>query len=258
MAMKCCDTVRVMGLLMAAIAAGCAEPDGEIAQRAQANAKAGGVDLVKLADERLAAARVRFQAAMTVDESAWRLGSACFDRAEFCGKDNTLRAKLAREGIEACRKLVAAQPAVAAGYYYLGMNMGQLARVKQLSALGMVKDMVAAFDKARALDATFSNAGPDRNLGLLYYKAPGWPLSIGNKKKARHHLLRAVELAPDFPPNRLSLLEALEDWDDDRAAAEQRRALKQLWPKARKKFAGPDWALDWADWNARWQKLRAP
>ena len=53
------------------------------------------------------------------------------------------------------------------------------------------------------LDPNYDLAGADRALGLLYYEAPGWPLSVGNKNKARQHLQRAVKLAPTYPENQL-------------------------------------------------------
>jgi hypothetical protein len=53
----------------------------------------------------------------------------------------------------------------------------------------------------------FFFAGPHRVLGRLYHQAPGWPISIGNKNKAAHHLERAVELGPKFMHNRLYLSE---------------------------------------------------
>ncbi len=41
----------------------------------------------------------------------------------------------------------------------------------------------------------------------MFHQAPGWPISIGNKNKAAHHLERAVERAPTFMHNRLYLSE---------------------------------------------------
>jgi hypothetical protein len=162
---------------------------------------------------------------------------------------------LAKEGIDACRKLVAADPGNFGGHYYLGMNIGQMARVKRFSALGLVKDMERAFTTVSDLNATFSHAGADRNLGLLYFKAPPI-ISVGDKSKARVHLERAVELAPDYPANRLNLLEACIKWKDTVGIAAQRAALRELLPKALEKFSGDEWGSDWLKWNKRWEELR--
>ena len=162
---------------------------------------------------------------------------------------------MAQEGIDACRKLVAKQPKNPGGQYYLGMNIGQMSRVKRFSALGLVKDMERAFVMVRDLNATFSHAGADRNLGLLYFKAPSI-ISVGDNSKARVHLERAAQLAPDYPANRINLLEAYIKWGDVAGVAAQRTALRELLPKAREKFSGDDWATDWLEWDERWREMR--
>lgn len=207
--------------------------------------------VVKAADQQLDAAR---KATADPDVVAWKLGRACFQRAEFA-KDDGERAKLAQEGIDACTALVKRNGDSVGGHYYLAMNLGQMCRVKQLSALGMVKDMERHFNRALALDENFSHAGPDRNLGLLYFQAPSF-ISVGDKVKALKHLRRAAELAPEYPANRLNLLEALVDAGDEVGIAKERAALKTLMPAARKKFTGDEWVADWLDWDERWPKLR--
>ena len=65
------------------------------------------------------------------------------------------------------------------------MNLGQLARTELLGALKLVKEMEREFKTAADLDKQFDYAGPERCLGLLYRDAPGWPASIGSRRKAR-------------------------------------------------------------------------
>jgi len=247
-AMKC-YYVHACLLTVAAWILACTEPT-----QPRVKPKAGAFDPVAHADKRLKEAREKFRAATTPDDTAWQLGAACFKRAEFA-KDNPERAALAQEGIDACRKLVTANPNNFGGHYYLGMNVGQMARVKRFSALGLVKDMERAFTAVSDLNATFSHAGADRNLGLLYFKAPSI-ISVGDKSKARLHLERAVELAPDYPANRLNLLEACIKWKDTAGVAEQRAALWELLPKASEKFSGDEWGSDWLEWNKRWEELQ--
>ncbi len=78
-----------------------------------------------------------------------------------------------------------ANPNSAPAHYYLAMNLGQLARTEFLGALKLVREMEREFKTAAELDAQFDFAGPERSLGLLYRDAPGWPVSIGSKRKAR-------------------------------------------------------------------------
>src|SRR5689334_21307932 len=134
-------------------------------------------------------------------EAAWQFARACFDLAELA-TNTAQRAEYAEQGIAACGPALEREPKLAPAQYYLGMNLGQLARTKGLSALKLVKRMERAFSAARELDEKFDYAGPDRNLGLLYRDAPS-VLSVGSRAQAKQHLERAAELTPVYPENRL-------------------------------------------------------
>ncbi|HTD65817.1 MAG TPA: hypothetical protein VK846_04710, partial [Candidatus Limnocylindria bacterium] len=125
-----------------------------------------------------------------------QLARAAFDWAEFARNDDP-REEIAQRGIEAARHVIELSPTNAAAHYWLGMNLGQLARTKTLGALKLVREMEDEFLRARSLDEHVDYAGPDRSLGMLYRDAPGWPTSIGSKKKAREALERAVRLHPE-------------------------------------------------------------
>ena len=207
------------------------------------------------AEKALAAAREQFRAAPAA-ETAGLLGRACFDRAEFA-TNQTQRAMLAMEGIAAMRELITRDPERAAGHYYLALNLGQLARTKMLGALKIVEEMEREFKTAHDLDELLDFAGPDRNLGELYIQAPGWPTSIGSSSKARRHLERAVELAPEYPGNHLNLLEACLQWNDKKGVQCELKAIAELWAVAGASFTGEKWESCWADWGTRLADLRA-
>jgi hypothetical protein len=202
-------------------------------------------------------ARAEFQRTQTAfradaknPTNVWKFARAAFEYAEF-STNNTQRADLARQGIAAGRALVAREPKIAAGHYYLAMNLGQLARTEFLGALRLVHEMEHEFLAAAELDARLDHAGPERNLGLLYREAPGWPVSIGNQHKARPLVERSVLLAPDYPENHLNLIESYLLWGEPDAAKKQLRALDVIWPAARTNLAGAKWAHSWDDWSAR-------
>jgi len=199
-------------------------------------------------------ARTLYRSSPTNTEAAWQFGRASFDWAEFA-TNNTQRADIAERGITACRRLVAREPQSAPAHYYLAMNLGQLARTKNLGALKIVDEMEREFKIARDLDERFDCAGPDRNLGLLYFEAPVIG-SIGSRSKARKHLQRAVEVAPTYPENRLNLIEACLKWGDRNGARNELKSLDVLWPAARTNFTGDAWTISWADWEARRGKAR--
>lgn len=195
-------------------------------------------------------AQQRFFTETNSAEPAWEFSRACFDLANAVS-ENSQRANFATNGMAAAQRAIAIEPNSAAAHYYLGMNISQLADTKHnLSGLRMVKDIEREFLAALALDEHFDYAGPDRNLGLLYEDAPS-VISIGSRTKARRHLERAVELMPDYPDNRLNLIEAYLKWDHRTEAAREWDALEKMWPEAQKKFTGEQWTISWLDWNKR-------
>lgn len=235
---------RVFLLASAALAStACADPSNT-----------GKARLVARAREVYSTAQARFEAEPTNVGAAWQFARAAFDRAEFATND-TERATLAGQGITACRGALARDPRSAAAHYYLGMNLGQLARTKALGALKLVGEMEREFKTARELDAYFDHAGPDRNLGLLYRDAPSIG-SVGSRSKAREHLLRAAVLTPDHPENRLNLGESAARWRDLKTVQRELKALEELWAPARARLSGPEWEANWANWSPRLDQLR--
>ena len=186
----------------------------------------------------------------------WRLGRAAYDHAESLTREKA-KAQVAESGIAACRLAIRDNPTRAEAHYYLAMCLGELARTKMLGALRLVREMSEEFERVRVLDEAFDFAGADRGLGLLYLEAPGWPTSIGDRKKARLHLERAVALAPQYPENRLALLDLLIRTKDLRGAATELANLNRLWEEMRQKLAGDAWNTSWPDWERQRQELTA-
>jgi tetratricopeptide (TPR) repeat protein len=185
-------------------------------------------------------------------DASIQLGRTTYDWAEFA-TNRDQRARIALAGIDACRQLLARDPRSAAGHYYLGMDYGELAEAEEpsVAAYKLIREIEHEFKAAEDLDERFDFAGPARCLGLLYRDAPGWPISIGSRRKARECLERAAALAPDFPENQMNLLESHLRW---RQAAEAEKAwqkLAALWPAARTNLTGVAWEFDWADWTNR-------
>jgi tetratricopeptide (TPR) repeat protein len=196
----------------------------------------------------------RWQDQTNSAQAAWQFARACFDRADFAVNDSE-RARFAEEGITASRRAIALEPNSAAAHYYLGLNLGELAQTKMLGALKLIEQMETAWKRAVELDEKFDYAGPHRSLGLLYLDAPGW--SVGSRTNARRHLQKAVELFPDFPDNRLCLLEAQLKWGETRAVQGQIAAVEELLRTARGKLTGEEWVREWQDWDRRWRKIKA-
>jgi tetratricopeptide (TPR) repeat protein len=189
-------------------------------------------------------------------KAALDLSRTAFDRAEFSKNDDE-RESLAEIGISAGRVAVALDNNSAAAHYYLALNIGQLARTKMWGALKLIGDMERELKRSIELDPKFDFAGAARTLGVLYMEAPGAPMSVGSKTKARALLERALELAPNYPDSHLTMIEALMKWKDKEALSTKMAAYAELLPKAKKEFSGHDWEWEWTDWNKRWEAIQA-
>jgi tetratricopeptide (TPR) repeat protein len=166
-------------------------------------------------------------------------------------RNGDTRAALAHEGINAAKTGIALSPNDPAPHFYLALNIGQLARTKLWTALGLIKDMEKAFFASIKADEKFNRASAHRSLGMLYQQAPGWPASIGSRSKARRHLEKAIELAPDFPDNHLTYMEALAAWDEKEHLRAALARYRKVLPEARQTYRGPEWEQPWRDWQAR-------
>jgi hypothetical protein len=205
-------------------------------------------------EQELAQARRQQAAVPHSADAASQLARACFYRAEFPTNDNH-RATLAREGIAVARGAVTNDANHAAAHYYLALNLGQLARTKSLGALSLVKEMEQEFHQALALDEQLDYAGPDRYLGRLYFEAPA-TVSVGSRTNARKHFARAARLRPDYPENRLNLIESALRWKETKTARQEAEHYAAALAAARVKFTGEAWQAAWLDWDARWDKAR--
>ncbi|MDL2337213.1 MAG: hypothetical protein QFE16_05160 [Pseudomonadota bacterium] len=65
-----------------------------------------------------------------------------------------------------------------------------------LGALGLAKKAKVLYESAIQIDGTALDGSAYASLAVLYYKVPGWPISFGDKGKARELLQKALTLNP--------------------------------------------------------------
>ena len=215
---------------------------------------AADVDPAALTQRTYEECRREYKAHTNDPQRSWQFARAAFDMGDLA-TNNSQRAEIAQEAIDACKHALAQKPDSAQLHYYLGLNQGQLARTRTLGALRLVDQMEREFTRAIELDPRFDYAGAERSIGLLYRDAPVLA-SIGSKSKARTHLQRALELAPGYPENRLNVVESELKWGERKAARSDLKVLEEALPAARSEFSGSAWVGSWADWNSRVQKAR--
>ena len=190
--------------------------------------------------------------------NAWHFAQACFACAESAPTEAT-RISFSRKGISASQTAMARDAKSAAAHYYLAMNFGELAQAEapSMAAYKLVHEVEREFKVAAELDEKFDHAGPVRNLGQLYFQAPGWPFSVGSKKKAREFFLRATALAPDYPENQINLAELHVKGRERTEAEKSLQALEALWPAVTTNFPGVAWEKLRTEWRQRREETRA-
>ena len=126
------------------------------------------------------------------------------------------------QGIYYAKKAVALEPEKPDGYYWLGVNYGVYGEAKGvLKSLSLVDDIKEAMNKVIDLDREYEDGGPDRVLGRVYFKLPGF--AGGDKKKSLEHLLKSKEIGPNDPLTRYYLADtylALKEVDKAREELE--------------------------------------
>ena len=196
--------------------------------------------------------RTAFARAQTNAVAAWTLGRAAFDLAEFI-QDNQERNDVANTGVDACRLAIGLDPGGAPGHYYLALNLGQVVRSKKLAALRLLHEMEQEFLSAKELDPKLDFSGPDRSVGLLYLEAPSW--SLGNRGKARTHLMEAVQRNPEYPENHLCLAEAYARWGEAQNLEVALKKVAAVLDNPKPPFNAKSWLHIREEWASRSKKL---
>lgn len=113
---------------------------------------------------------------------------------EFTGDE---KKKALASLIDKCSMLQLSNPNNPDALIWSGIVNSTYAGVKGgLGALKYAKTAKQLFEDALKIDPNALNGSAHTSLGTLYYKVPGFPIGFGNKKKAKSHLLKALEINP--------------------------------------------------------------
>ncbi len=103
--------------------------------------------------------------------------------------------------------------------FWLAVNYGLYGTEKGvLKSLELIKPIQACLERALDVDESYFYGGPWRAMGRLLNKVPGWPISIGDNKKAIECLETALEFGPTFYLNHLYIAEAFTSVRDKKKA----------------------------------------
>ena len=138
-------------------------------------------------------------------EVYWRLARILFYIGEHTEKKKEKKGIFAR-GVYYAEKAVELEPEKPDGHYWLGVNHGKVGETRGiLKSLSLVKPIKAAMNKVIELERSYEDGGPDRVMGRVYFKLPGF--AGGDKKKSLEHLLKSKEYGPEDALTRVYLAE---------------------------------------------------
>lgn len=100
-----------------------------------------------------------------------------------------------------------------------------------LSALPLVKDAKANFEKVIARNPQALSGRAYTNLAILYHKVPGWPVAFGSDKKAAKLFKQSFELNPTGIDNNYFYAEFLYDEGEYKQAKTHLLTAQQASPR---------------------------
>jgi tetratricopeptide (TPR) repeat protein len=124
-------------------------------------------------------------------------------------------------GVDYGKKGVAANENSLEANFWLAVNYGNYGTEKGImKSLELIKPIKAHCERVIEIDESYFYGGPWRVLGRLYNKAPGFPFSVGDNKKAIECLQKALEFGPNFYLNHIFIAEAYLSGSDKTKAKE--------------------------------------
>jgi len=112
-----------------------------------------------------------------------------------------------KQGLEYANTAVELKPDGEQGLFYHGALAGKLADLDFMYGSDAIKVIEGRMKQLIEAKSTFMYGGPDRVLAMLYMRAPGSPISVGDYEKAMTHMKRAVEIMPEWLENQLYMAE---------------------------------------------------
>lgn len=156
-------------------------------------------------------------------EVLWRLGKTYHFLGIHRGNDIATW----EQGRIYLAKAAEQQVEVAHVYFWLAAITGQIGQQQGvLNSLFMLQPMRENLEKAIEIDPLYGEAY--YGLGRLYFQAPGWPISFGDKNKALMYMREAVRINPEDLEFQRGLLNVLEKLGYHEEAREVLGVIKAL------------------------------
>ncbi len=147
------------------------------------------------AEEALSLYRDALIAADNKYEAYWKISRILYYIGDHKEKKKERQNTFA-QGVYHAEKAMALEPEQPDAYYWRGVNNGKYGETRGvLKSLSLVKPIKSDMNKVIELDRSYEEGGPDRVLGRVYLKLPGF--AGGSKDKSLEHLLKSKEYGPE-------------------------------------------------------------
>lgn len=170
-------------------------------------------------------------------ETRWRLAAACLDVIDVNPEVRSgTKLSYAKRALKHADQAVRQERERVEGHYYRAIALGRVLEFETLPDLDRIGELEQAAERARAIDPTYSHAGPLRFLALLYTKAPAWPIGpelAGEEDEIEALWEEALQLASGWVENHLGFAEFLADQDRGAEALAHARQARALLAKTR-------------------------
>ncbi len=164
-------------------------------------------------------------------EAFWRLSRILYYIGEHTEKKKDKKAIFA-QGVYYAERAIELEPEKPDGHYWHGVNNGKYGETRGvLKSLFLVKPIKQAMNKVIEIDRSYEEGGPDRVLGRVYFKLPGF--AGGSKEKSLEHLLKSKEYGPEDAVTRLYLAETYLELDEVNKAKEELDYVLNMEPDSR-------------------------
>lgn len=164
-------------------------------------------------------------------EAYWRISRILYYIGEHTEKKKE-RQTIFAQGVYHAQKAIDIESEKPDGYYWHGVNNGKYGETRGvLKSLFLVKPIKEAMNKVIELDRSYEEGGPDRVLGRVYFKLPGF--AGGSKDKSLEHLLKSKEYGPNDAVTRIYLAETYLAKDEKDKAREELEYVLNMEPDLR-------------------------
>lgn len=170
-------------------------------------------------------------------ESRLKAAQLCYYAWRLDDKDNKRRVDIGKLTLKLAKEVIALDPKHPGGHLWAGAALAMIGLPRGvLNSLQLVPEGKAYFEASIKHDPAYLNGMAYTLMGHAYHVVPGFPISIGDKKRAQEYLAKARLSDPGSSMNLLFIADLLWDLKRNDEALEVLAILPTLKPKNELEF----------------------